>query len=205
MVVISFDIEADGISPATANMLQLGAVTDTGKSFTINIGTRPGFDGNPDTKKWLQDQGIAESVRLNALEPQLAMRAFADWLKTLDTDTFTFIANPAAFDWMWLKCYYDQYAPKDAPSISYEAVCICSFRDGVFLARGVTKDDWEDTVARLKPRNGVLTHDALQDARDQLEYYRNIRHFAETGVIPTTLDDDLHPEEPDSDIEGLFD
>lgn len=204
MVVISLDIEADGISPATANMLQLGAVTDTGRSFTVNIQSRQGFEGDPGTKKWLNDQGIAQTVRMNADDPQIAIRKFVVWLKNLDTKSLTFIARPAAFDWMWLRYYYDKYAPKDAPTLPHKAICVSSFRDGVFLTRGVTNEQWNETDSQLQARRGNLTHDAVQDATDQLEYYQNIQRFAETGAA-ATVDYDSHPEEPDSDIEGLFD
>ena len=180
MTIISFDIEADGPSPATNNMLQFGAVTNSGEKFSVNIQQRSGYVGDPDTIAWLAKNNIWQSVNVNAVHPIVAMTRLSEWLSKIQGPV-KFIAMPAAYDWMWLRCYYDQYAPPDAYKLPFKSTCISSYRDAIFDQKGITDDEeWDKLNSELFGERVGINHNAVDDAVNQLRFYQNLVSYAKS-------------------------
>ena len=189
--ILSFDIEADNKTPTVGSMRQLGIFTEDEngdeKTFCVNIQRQEGegISENPDTVKWLKEQGVYERLDEGAVTPAEAMQLLSDWLKDLrdsgdGKNKFHWVAKPAAFDWMWLASYYHRYGPADKIDIGFKATCIASKRDAFFevyfASMGGDGFDPSSKKWELEKRmmEGPLNHDALDDARKQYRLYQKI-------------------------------
>src|SRR5258706_16312770 len=91
-VYVSVDIEADGPIPGPHSMLSLGAAgfwIDWSEvpravacgTFSVNLETLPGAEGDPETMKWWRSQPAAwDACRSELQAPADAMRRFVAWL-----------------------------------------------------------------------------------------------------------------------------
>lgn len=61
----------------------------------------------------------------NQISPQQFIKDLNDYLQDLDKP-FKWIARPAAYDWMWLKCYYEMFKNDDFINIGFSCYCITS-------------------------------------------------------------------------------
>ena len=173
MIYGHFDIEADGPSPATSNMISLGVVFTNEQgieidSFQVDLRPRDGFRGNEDTLNWWKHPDrIAEYTRImnDSIEPALAMAKFAEQISRFPK--LKWVARPAAYDWMWLKCYHDLYCSGD---IGFKATCLSTIREVWMELKGYTYEQVEALVkewtAELK-----MSHNPVDDARYQAKIY----------------------------------
>lgn len=172
--IISIDVEADHTNPLSGSMLQLGAVADSGAEFSVNIRPRHGAIEDPDTAKWLKEQKDAEgvslydSVRIDAASPGDAMAKFSDWLKQFAR--IKFVAMPAAYDWMWLKSYYEAFGRPGRKPLPFKAECISTMRTVADLQKKVD-DVWEWEKQFFTEGT---KHVAVDDARNQLRLYQGL-------------------------------
>ncbi len=83
------------------------------------------------------------------------------------------VARPAAFDWQWLKAYWELYAPAGAVNIGFGATCLSAMRDMRKAQRKLGKDearaDWDRWTAGVP-----LTHKAVDDARHQAAAFHGL-------------------------------
>ena len=86
---ISTDVEIDDPIPGPHSMLSIGAAAYTANkqllsTFSANLETLPGAVGHPDTMAWWQTEPEAwAACRTNLQSPELAMKAYLDWVKSL--------------------------------------------------------------------------------------------------------------------------
>jgi DNA polymerase III epsilon subunit-like protein len=171
-VLVSVDIEASGPTPSTGSLISIGAclVDDESTAFYALIKPVPGMP-------WLERAERVHGLKLelcdeNGLEPALAMTAFADWLESVANGRRpVFVGWNAGFDWMFVADYFDRFIgrnPFDVAPLDMKAYTMGRHR----LTR------WADTrrqaLDTLYGAAEPLTHNALDDARQQATFIRRL-------------------------------
>lgn len=187
-VFAHFDIEADGPTPATSNMINLGIVfTDIdGKiieELCLDLQPRLGYPGDEDTLKWWNSDPDRkkeyERIVAEGKNPLVAMDRLNDTLFRVFAKAgvikVTWVARPAAYDWMFLKCYHDLYRlhNKDAIPIGFSATCLSSIRE-VWKEFSGLKREAIDEYFKKWTKDLVMTHNGLDDARYQARIYHGM-------------------------------
>jgi len=182
---ISVDIEAAGPSPSAYAMLSIGACLVDEPAEPLPLGVTQHFyvELQPD-----RDGQVAgamavggftlEGLRQTGSPPTEAMRAFADWIAAVTPTGYrpVMVGFNAAFDWMFVADYFHRYLERNP--FGYSALDIKAY----YL--GVTGSSWPATsMAFVSERYGLdisLTHNALDDARDQAALFRAVRAEAQS-------------------------
>ena len=183
---ISVDIEAAGPSPSGYAMLSVGACVVYPES-TDAPDAEPGFyvELQPDREGVLE---VAMSVggftldglRASGIAPDIAMQQFADWITAATPAGHrpVMVGFNAVFDWMFVADYFHRYLGHNP--FGHSALDIKAF----YL--GATGSSWAGTsmnfVAERYGLDITLTHNALDDARDQAALFRAVR--AELAARP---------------------
>jgi DNA polymerase III epsilon subunit-like protein len=162
-IYISVDIEADGPAPGEYSMVQLGAVVvEDGlkRTFLQNIA--------PISKKFNQAAlSVSHMTRQQTLSYEsadAAMKKFVTWLDTVaDGKEVVFMADNG-FDWGFVNYYLWKYSNKNP--LGHSDFNLTGF------VRGIYRDP-EMSVRQL--RHGELTHNALQDAKDNADVYLRLK------------------------------
>ena len=191
-IFISFDVEADGPSPATNNCLQIALVAclydqypdpvRTGKwvvssldlCFTPQEGRQPSDETM--TEFWSQFPKILEKIRGNAKTPAVQMQQLSGWLHEL-SERYTivrWVAAPAGYDWQWVNCMYYRYPPNNAYKLPFKAECMSSILAGLGYMgyKEAALMYIEDGTEHLPH-----THYALEDATEQAYKYLRLLQF----------------------------
>ncbi len=169
---ISVDIEAAGPIPSEYAMLSIGAclVDDPAQAFYVEL--------QPDREK-VDDAAMSiggftlDGLRASGTAPREAMAAFADWIASVTPEAHQslLVGFNAPFDWMFVADYFHRYLGRNP--LGHAALDVKAYYLGV---TGVT---WPETslhrVAKHYRLEMVLTHNALDDARDQATLFRAIR------------------------------
>jgi ribonuclease T len=178
---ISIDVETAGPSPSHFPLLSIGAcrVDDSEQAFYVELQPdRDRFD--PDA---LKVSGLdLDQLQRTGTEPARAMARFASWVRSVTPDDAmpVFVAYNAPFDWMFVQDYFQRYQIENP--FGHAALDIKA------LAMGLLDIEWTDTaMAQVAARLEMtieLSHNALQDARDQAELFRHLlaEMAAKTGL-----------------------
>ena len=172
VTLISVDIEAAGPSPSDYAMLSIGAclVDDPEQAFYVEL--------QPDREK-VDDAAMSiggftlDGLRASGTPPREAMTAFADWIEAAIPRQARplLVGFNAPFDWMFVADYFHRYLGRNP--LGHAALDVKAF------FAGVTGAPWGETslhrVAEHYRLKMVLTHNALDDARDQASLFRAIR------------------------------
>src|SRR5437879_2557662 len=114
----SFDIEADGSCPAKNSMLSIGIVFFNGagkevRTYQRNIKPLPGKEQEKRcmVEFWAKHPDVWAFVTSNQVDAKVFVDELAAILADLTKDgsQVTWVAHPAAYDWQWLKNYYDTF------------------------------------------------------------------------------------------------
>ena len=171
---ISVDVETSGPAPGVASLLSIGAqvLWRPDQTFSVELRPLPGTvwietaqDVHGLTRDYLDEHG---------LEPREAMTRFADWIGALPTVANgarpVFVGFNAPFDWMFVADYFWRFTGANPFGVS--ALDIKS----LYLGRAWPEvSAWVDTtrtkILARHPRltGDPLSHDALDDARQQAE------------------------------------
>ncbi len=114
-IYVSTDVEADGPIPGVNSMLSFASAAYTADkkllgTFSANLETLPDALPDPVTTKWWATQPEAwAACRRDLQAPDVAMRRYAEWLKTLPGKP-VFVGYPAAFDFMFVTWYLLRFA-----------------------------------------------------------------------------------------------
>jgi DNA polymerase III epsilon subunit-like protein len=170
---ISVDIEAAGPSPSGYAMLSIGACV-------VDPETEPGFyvELQPDREGVLEAAmsvgGFTlDGLRASGTAPEAAMQQFADWITSVTPAGHrpVMVGFNAVFDWMFVADYFHRYLGHNP--FGHSALDIKAF----YL--GATGSSWAGTsmnfVAERYGLDITLTHNALDDARDQAALFRAVR------------------------------
>src|SRR5678815_545623 len=88
-IYISTDIETDGPIPGPHSMLSFASAAyqpdkTLVSTFSANLETLPGASGDPKTMEWWKKEPEAwEACRQNLQSPEVAIRDYVAWLKSL--------------------------------------------------------------------------------------------------------------------------
>ncbi|GIF25499.1 hypothetical protein BJ973_003776 [Actinoplanes tereljensis] len=167
-IYVSTDVEADGPIPGPHSMLSFASAAFTaGKelvgTFSANLVTLPGAEGNPDTMAWWATQPEAwAACRADQEEPAAAMIRYREWLEGLPGKP-VFVGYPAAYDFMFVYWYLIRFA--GSSPFSHSALDIKTY------AMALLGTDYRATAKRSMPRSwfddAPHTHVALDDAIEQ--------------------------------------
>ncbi len=178
---ISVDIEAAGPSPSEYAMLSLGAcvvdAADTESGFYVEL--------QPDRERELEaamsvGDFTLDGLRASGTAPAAAMQQFADWVASVTPagNRPVMVGFNAVFDWMFVADYFHRYLGRNP--FGHSALDIKAF----YL--GATGSTWAGTsmnfVAERYGLDITLTHNALDDARDQAALFQAVR--AELAARP---------------------
>ena len=183
-IFASFDVESDGDNPLTHSMVSLGVALFTESShkignkspfdtFYVTIKQQNGKVAQKSTMKdfWSKLPKQWAHVTNNPDEPVAAMRKLATWLDKYRGRSMKWIASPAHFDWMFLKCYYECYGPAQKPSIGYACYDLCSMMFAHCMENNLNQSHLKRSLSQDLP----YTHNALDDATYQGVVYMNMR------------------------------
>lgn len=193
---ISVDIEADGPIPAEYSILSLGACV-VGQQNDPERGFYRTFQ--PISKNY-----IPEALEVSGLDrdwlsehsspPDVGMQTFADWIYfethaapggTINdgarwTEDWVRIYRPvfvgfnATFDWSFVHYYFIKYHPEHKNPFGISGLDIKAYAMGK-----MGLESWGDTAKRnLKKKikwDGVHTHNALDDSREQANLFEALR------------------------------
>ena len=169
-IYISVDVETAGPNPAGYALLSIGACTlFDAREFYVEL--------KPDKDIFLPEALSVSGLNMEHLaqhgkSPKVAMQAFADWVAEVTPPGHrpVFVAFNAPFDWMFVNDYFHRYL--DYNPFGHNALDIKSYFMG---AQGTA---WGDTsfekVTNYYGISHPLSHNALQDARDQAEVFRKM-------------------------------
>lgn len=172
-IYISVDIEADGPVPGDYSMISFGACV---------VGSDNPLDEFYVEIRHMTDNFVPEALAVsgfdraylrNCTQPDTAARQIVSWLDEMQQDhggRIIMVGFNAPFDWMFVNYFLHHFEGRNPLGIS--ALDIKS------LYMGVTGCTWGETSMaklppELKPATG-LTHNALQDARDQALIFERI-------------------------------
>ena len=190
---LSFDIEADGPSPAHNNMLSLGIYgfdQDKNEVFTWQKNFFPRIGKKADhkcmTEFWDKQPQAWAFVNKDRVQPSEGMLDLAKQLKNLECHDWkiVWVAWPSAYDWQWLNTYYQEmlsvYSHLDLPYLGFKATCASSLWTFYVKEHKLTKKQenilWEKCSEGLKGN-----HNSLEDAKVQGLLYYNL--MKEAGIF----------------------
>ena len=179
-VYFSFDIEADGEVPSLSNMLALGIwiLDEQGNdidSWQRNIKeTAPRKATSRCIKDFWDKQPEAwKAIHTDQVTPQQAMSDLADLIKKYSEYQITWLARPAAYDWQWVKGYYEEFAPSDSPAIGFSALCLSSmwglYQEMNHLGKNDRKELWKKWAGDAK-----MSHQPVDDAHYQANIFKGL-------------------------------
>ena len=175
-VYICVDVETAGPIPGKYAMLSIGAclVEDTNSTFYVEL--------QPDRSAYLPEalaiSGLSlETLKEDGIDPRIAMQNFADWINDVvpKDSRVVFVALNAPFDWSFINDYFYRYLGNNP--FGHSALDIKAFYMGF---SGVS---WCETsmkhISTFLLQEKHLVHNALRDAQDQAEIFREIRKLSQ--------------------------
>jgi ribonuclease T len=169
---ISVDVETAGPSPAEYSMLSIGAclVSDPETGFYAEL--KPLTDAVLESS--LAVSGLSmEKLAEDGLTPQDAMRQFEDWIElvTPPGNVPVFVAFNAVFDWMFVDAYFQRFLKRNP--FGHSALDMKAFYMG--MAGGTWAGTSMRVLSPLYLAGRHLSHNALGDARDQADLFRQVQ------------------------------
>src|SRR4029077_21134720 len=139
-------------------------------TFTANLETLPGSQGDPATMAWWHQQPEAwAAARTHLEDPVIVMPRYVGWLKSLPARP-VFVGYPAGFDFLFVYWYLIRFAGESP--FSFSAVDIKTY------AMALLKTEYRESVKRNMPARWFdklpHTHVALDDAVEQGALFCNM-------------------------------
>lgn len=161
MALISFDTEASGESPVTADMVSVGFVT-------VNGEFQQGFYGECRPVNDYYVQGAYDAIGITRAQHEAfemsqveLAHKIAEWVETvLGPGQHTLVSDNPAFDWQWISALFARAGIRNP--FGHSARRIGDFAAG--LSR-----DWRNTQKWKKLRITRHTHNAHDDAKGNAE------------------------------------
>lgn len=148
------DVESNGPIPGDYSMTSLGAVVVDGhydKTFTINI--------KPISEKY-EEKRLRFVDSEGAVDAREAMTKFNEWVKKNSIGRPIFVSDNNGYDWMFVCWYCHHFLDKNPFGFSSQNM--------QSIYRGMNKDM---SVKINDIRKRELTHDALEDAKDNARIF----------------------------------
>lgn len=176
----SFDVETDGNNPMQHSMRSIGIVLFDALHRivgTFHYNLLPQEHATIDPKCfanfWAIRPRLWDAVQQNAKSPEWVMSQLSRWLfKHSESHRIVWVASPANFDWMFLKCYYEKYGPAKKYDIGFYCHDLTALLRAFTMLTNV-KD--RDVFVRYLRGGCDITHNSLDDATCQGHMYMNLR------------------------------
>jgi ribonuclease T len=168
---ISVDVETAGPYPAKYSLLSIGACTLLEPRHTFYVELQPINQLADPQALAISGLNLAQLAE-TGLSPEEAMARFESWLNTTIPQGVqpVFLAFNAPFDWMFISDYFYRYLGRQP--FGHAALDIKAYFMGMF---GVS---WPETSMKYISQKYLdgqhLTHNALKDAIDQAEIFRQM-------------------------------
>lgn len=176
---ISVDTETSGPTPSTGSLISIGAclVNEPAVAFYVELKPVPDMSWSDEAEgiHRLSRDYLAQKGR----EPAAAMDAFAAWIESASAKRNNakpvFLGFNATFDWMFVADYFWRFIGRNPFGIS--APDIKAYYAGVHADTEI----WGQTAKRYarkrypNPPGVSHTHNALDDAREQADLFRQVR------------------------------
>jgi len=189
MTIVSIDVETDGPIPFKNSMLSLGAAAYDETEMELGsfyIKFRELTDARPNTKTLLwwgqQNRIVWEELHTEQVNAAEGIPQFIAWLRTLPQPV-KMMASPAGFDFTFVRCYCVAFGGTDEGEKTPYFNCI----DLRTLAMPLRNFEYGGNLKKdlkalgIKPQ-AAHTHNALDDAREQAEYYFDVVKLLKGGV-----------------------
>lgn len=174
-IYVSTDIEADGPIPGPHSMLSLASAAFLADktlvgTYSANLNTLPGAEGDPKTMAWWAEQPDAwAACRIEPRDPAIVMAEYASWLKSLPGKP-VFVGYPAAYDFMFVYWYLIRFTGESP--FSHSALDLKTY------AMVLLGKKFRETSKRSMPPEWFddlpHTHVALDDAKGQGALFCNM-------------------------------
>jgi hypothetical protein len=174
-IYVSTDVETDGPIPGAHSMLSFASAAFLAdktltETFSANLATLPGAQGDPVTMQWWEGQPEAwAACRTNPRDPTEVMAEYLRWLEALPGKP-VFVAYPAAFDFMFVYWYLIRFTGQSP--FSHSALDIKTY------AMALMGKEYRESTKRNMPKHWFgsqpHTHVALDDAIGQGELFCNM-------------------------------
>jgi len=181
-IFASFDVETDGNNPMKHSMRSIGvALFREGgvtpfDTFYITLKPQTGSDVEKSCYNnfWRHHMGKWRDINDNPSEITHAMSKLSTWLASYEASAVIWVSNPANFDWMFLKCYYEKYGPVDKFDIGFFCHDLGSLLRCYTLVHDIRdRRGFSQSLAQ----GFQYTHNALDDAVYQGVIYMNLRRL----------------------------
>lgn len=179
----SFDVEADGASPAVSSMVSFGLeiFSEDGKSIDgLQMNLLP-VDGHVPEERctrefWDKNPHIKEFCGTNQREQRMIAEAIRDLLLKYKNYKNIWIARPAGYDHQWLNCVYDVYRDPSWPSICVSPKCISTLFDvyAKLCLDAASEDATKAEILKSLEEPGHVAHNPQHDARVQGKFFFEI-------------------------------
>jgi hypothetical protein len=186
-VYVSTDVETDGPIPGPNSMLSFASAAylpdkTLVRTFTANLETLPGAQGDPATMSWWQQHAEAwQATRADLQDPAVVMPRYVAWLKGLPGRP-VFVAYPAGFDFLFVYWYLIRFAGESP--FSFSALDIKSY------AMALLKTEYRESTKRNMPKRWFdpvpHSHVALDDALEQGALFCNMLAENTGRTLPRT-------------------
>lgn len=177
-IYISTDVETDGPIPGPHSMLSFASAAYTPdkrlvSTYSANLVTLDNAAPHPKTAQWWAGQAEAwAACRKDPQEPETAMRAYVDWIKSLKARP-VFVAYPAGFDFLFIYWYLIRFVGESP--FGHSALDIKSY------AMAMLRAEFGSSTKRHMPKQWFdefpHTHVALDDAIEQGALFCNMLKF----------------------------
>lgn len=200
-VVVSFDIEATGTSPANGSMIMYGMtivkeniyghLAHMYKSDKWYIEKKAWYikeyNGREErcmNEFWAKYPANLEHITKMAQNPEIVAKEMSDYFKQLgEKYNYYFIADPASFDWSWFIDFYDRFGPSDKTYIGYKSICM----DGMEKALNFMGIK-HNTAKEAEDFGLKMTHFADDDSEFQAyQYLMLIRIMKSKGKLLNSI------------------
>ena len=171
-VLVSVDVEASGPTPSTGSLIAIGAclVDDPDVAVYLELKPLPGVPWSDEAQKvhHLSQVGLMQ----RALDVPEAMREFEAWvLEAAGSRRPVFVGWNAGFDWMFVADYFARFLGRNPFGIAPLDI-------KAYLMGRDQLSEWGDTrrsvVAQRYGLVEPLTHNALDDARQQASFFARL-------------------------------
>lgn len=175
---VSIDGEFTGRAPGVNSMISLGAVAYSDDEreisrFKINMRELYRSVRDDDTMRWWKERPEAwRAATENAISAQKGMEQFARWLKALSGHP-VLLGWPIAVDFMFVCWYYVRFVGD--PPFGHSGLDIRTYAMRTFGFRTYGEASKADVCAGLGIPYQELSHDSLEDAREQARLFFALR------------------------------
>lgn len=168
---VSVDVETSGPSPTLHSILSIGAVLIDHPDREFYVELKPTTDAFIESA--LRVSGLDfDELKATGVEPRDAMERFAQWLEAAVPagSVPVFAGFNAPFDWMFVADWFERFLGRNP--FGHSAIDIKSY----YL--GFAAETWfETSMSKVSPLylgGRDLSHNALEDAKDQAELFRHM-------------------------------